>query len=136
MTDTSIREQRDLHVISDNHSLFSVYRSHLIPDLWKTTSGRSTLSILTKLEQYLGENEPTEQLARSFLLQYSTKKPSTQRLYSRVVEKFMNWYIQLPENTPRLHTQHSPKHAVSLLLQAIRAKKTHKSTIERDCIRL
>jgi len=120
-----------------NDTLFALYRTQLVSSLRQMTKQQSILSSLRKLEQYFCGHQPTQELARGFLLQYATMKPSTRRFYNRVVKEFMNWYgdagrIDLNVPTPQdcsVSTQ-----MIEKLLQAIRSKRTHKCSIERDSL--
>ena len=122
----------------ENKRLFSLYRYLLFPFLLKTTNRQAILNVLNKLEQYFCGHQPTPKLASKFLVQYANKKPSTRRLYERVVRGYMEWQRELsdtgnlsPFNTSEIRiTEESLEH----LLSTLKNKKSHKSLIERDSL--
>jgi integrase len=120
------------------NALFVLYRHELAFDHQNKTNWRATASILNKLEQYLNGGPPTQELARSFLLQHSTRRPSTRRFYSRVTKEFMNWYEGLPDSafvSPDARDDHSiSREIIEHLLETVQRKKTHKSCVERDSL--
>ena len=76
----------------DNDGLFTLYDSDLVLRLHNEKNLKDTRKILTEFKQFLNEQKPSSDLAKSYLSQYSDRKPRTLYRYAQMLRVFMKWY--------------------------------------------
>ncbi len=122
----------------NNEDLFKLYDSDLVLRLHNAKNLNDTRKILTRFKESLGDYPPSHDLVKSFLAQYTDRKPRTLYRYAQMLRVFMKWYgepmedfkVKVPKSLPP-YTEDSE---IDRLFHAIENKKTHKNTIVRDCL--
>ncbi len=97
-----------------------------------------TKRLLNQFKAFVGEYPPSLELFTRFFQRYSHLKTSTRARYYFVFSGFFSWYngqklpfrIKAPKHLP----QHVPDEDVEALLSAMKNKKSHKRTVERDIL--
>jgi len=94
--------------------------------------------LLEKFRVFIGEYPPTTELAVKFLGFYKDRKPNTKARYAYMLSAFFNFYngqrLPIKIKTPKILPQDVPTEDFERLEEALRGKKTHKKTIERDIL--
>ena len=93
----------------NNEDRFQLYASDLVLRLHNTKKLADTRKILTRFKEYLGAYPPSPELAKSFLAQYTDRKPRTLYRYAQMLRVFMKWYgepindlkVGIPKTLPR-----------------------------------
>jgi hypothetical protein len=101
--------------LAENPYLFASYDNELVLRLHNAKNLRDTRTILVHFEKHLGDNPPTAELAKSFLVRFADKQPRTLYRYFQMVKAFMKWYgdpiddlrIKVPKSIPK-YTDDSP----------------------------
>ncbi len=121
-----------------NPRLFEQYDAELLLRLHSPKNLSDTRRMLARFGDYLGGMPPSPETAKGFLSQFASRKPRTLYRYTQMIKAFMKWYgepindlrIRVPKTLPP-YTEDAD---VDKVLDAIKAKKTHKGTIVRDCL--
>jgi site-specific recombinase XerD len=99
-----------------------------------------TRRLLNQFREFIGEYPPSIELFTRFFQRYSNLTPSTRARYYYVFSAFFDWYsgqkIPFKIKSPKPLPQHVPDEDLEKLKSAIRNRKTHKRTIERDIMLL
>ena len=122
----------------NNGDLFQLYDSDLVLRLHNAKNLADTRKILTGFKECLGDYPPSPELVKSFLAQYTNRKPRTLYRYAQMLRVFMKWYgepmedfkIKVPKSLP----PYTEDAEIERLYHVIENKKTHKSTIIRDSL--
>ena len=122
----------------NNGDLFELYDSDLVLRLHDAKNLADTRKILTKFKECLGDYPPSPEHVKSFLAQYTDRKPRTLYQYAQMIRLFMKWYgepmdgfkVKIPKTLPP-YTEDSE---VERLLSAIGKKRSHKGCIIRDTL--
>ena len=120
-----------------NDELFQLYETELVLRLRSQKNLEETKKLLQKFKEFLGEYPPSAQLARSFLSQFADRKSSTLRRYATRLRPFMEWYgekLNLKIKTSQSLPPKVRDEEIQKLLEAVKAKTTHKKSIERDTL--
>ncbi|UCG55388.1 MAG: tyrosine-type recombinase/integrase [Dehalococcoidia bacterium] len=123
-----------------NPELFTLYDSELILRIRNARNLDNDRRLLAKFHQYLNSYPPSAELAKGFLVQYTSRKPRTLARYGATIKAFMKWYgepmddfrVKVPKTLPP-YTKDSD---VDKIRHAFKNKKTHKSTIVRETLLL
>jgi len=121
-----------------NEDLFQLYDSDLVLRLHNTKNLADTRKMLTRYREYLGDYPPSPDLVKSFLAQYTNRKPRTLYRYAQMLRVFMKWYgepmedlkVKIPKSLP----PYTEDAEIEKLFHVIENKKTHKGTIVRDIL--
>jgi site-specific recombinase XerD len=121
-----------------NDELFTLYDSDLVLRLRNAKNLSDTRRMLARFQKYLNGYPPSPELARSFLAQFTNRKPRTLYRYTQMIRVFMKWYgeplndliVKVPKSLPS-YTKDSD---VEKLFDAVENKKTHKGCIVRDAL--
>ncbi len=119
-----------------NSELARLYDSELVLKLHNAKNLRDTRNALSRFMSDRGGYPPSPELAKSFLAQYTNRKPRTLYRYAQMIRGFMRWYgepiddvkIKVPKTLPP-YTEDSD---IEKLLAVIPKKRSHKGCIERD----
>ena len=109
-----------------NEGLFQLYDSDLVLRLHSPKNLSDTRKFLANFNQYLGNYPPSPDLAKSFLAQYSNRKPRTLYRYAQMLRMFMKWYgepmddlkVKIPKSLP----PYTEDAQIEKLLHAIKTK--------------
>jgi integrase/recombinase XerD len=123
-----------------NDELFALYEAELILKVHNTRNLENDRRLLAKFHSYLKGSQPSPELAKGFLSQFSGKKPGTLARYAATIKSFMKWYgepmdsfkVKVPKTLPP-YTEDSD---IEKLFTAIENKKSHKGCIVRDSLLL
>jgi len=120
-----------------NDQLFSDYYN-LIANTHTLKSRYEAQRLLDKFKTFLGQFPPTIELAIQFLTQFSDRKLNTRARYCYVIGAFFNWYsgekLPLKIKVPKILPQYVPAEDIDRLIEGIKAKKSHKKSIDRDVL--
>jgi len=122
----------------NNNELFKLYDSDLALRLHNPKNLEDTRKILSEFKQFLNEQKPSTDLAKSYLSRYTDRKPRTLYRYAQMLRVFMKWYgepmsdfkVKRPKSLP----QYIEDDDIEKLFAAIRDKKSHKVVIVRDTL--
>jgi len=121
-----------------NDELFLKYQPELQLKIHNTINLKNDISLLDKFREFLRGSRPSPSLAKEFLARYHQRSLHTQARYAATIKGFMRWYgepvddlkIKVPKNLP----QYVEDDQVEKLLASVRAKKSHKGSIQRDLL--
>ncbi len=119
-----------------NHELFSLYYDHLKVRLTPGQFDQYTL-LLDKYHQFLGDFPPSVELATQFLTRYTNHAQATLVRYAGMIRGFMEWYgesLDIRPTKPKSLPQYVEPSDIEHLINVIRNKNTHKSTVVRDIL--
>jgi integrase len=120
-----------------NDQLFDDYYS-LITNTHAPNPLYEAKRLLGKFQGFLGGFPPTSELAMKFLNQYKDLKPTTRIRYYFVLSAFFKraYGEKLPMTIrqPKILPQYVPGEDIDRLIEAIKGKKSHKKSIERDVL--
>ncbi|MFC1914640.1 tyrosine-type recombinase/integrase [Chloroflexota bacterium] len=122
----------------NNEDLFRLYDSDLVLRLHNEKNLSDTRKLLDRFKQCLGKYPPSHDLVKSFLAQYTNRKPRTLYRYTQMLRVFMKWYgepmddfkVKVPKSLPP-YTENTD---IEKLFHAVENKKTHKNTVIRDSL--
>jgi integrase len=117
-----------------NRELFALYEGELAFHHRSERGLHEAKRILGHFQNYLGEYPPTPELAKSFLATFSNRKPTTMARYVAILKMFLKWYgeeLDIKLRVPKILPSYVEKRDIEKLLEALRAKKSHKNTIGR-----
>ena len=120
-----------------NSELFELYEGELAFRHRSPRGLHEAKRVLGHFQGFLGEYPPSPQLAKSFLSQYIERKPTTIARYAAVLKVFLKWYgeqLDVKIVVPKTLPSYVEKSDVDRLLEAMRTKKTHKKSAERDVL--
>jgi len=120
-----------------NNELFSLYEGELAFHHRSTRGIHEAKRVLNHFHNYLGEFPPTPELAKSFLSTFKDRKPTTIARYAAILKVFLKWYgeeLDINIRVPKILPNYVEKTDIKKLLEALRSKKSHKNTIERDIL--
>jgi hypothetical protein len=75
-----------------NDELFALYEAELILKVHNPRNLENDRRLLAKFHSYLNGSQPSPELAKGFLSQFSGKKPGTLARYATTIKSFMKWY--------------------------------------------
>ena len=119
-----------------NHELFTLYYDHLKVRLTPGQFAQYTL-VLDKYRQFLGEFPPSVELATQFLTRYTNNAQATLVRYAGIIRGFMEWYgesLDIRPTKPKSLPLYVEPSDIEHLIDVIRHKNTHKSTVVRDIL--
>jgi integrase/recombinase XerD len=94
--------------------------------------------LLNKFRSFVGQFPPTTDLAIQFLGQFADLKLNTKARYAFVLSAFFKWYngekLPIKIRVPKILPQYVPNEDIDRLIKAIKGKKSHKKSIERDVL--
>jgi len=120
-----------------NRELFALYDGELVFHHRSERGLHEAKRILGHFHNYLGEYPPTPELAKSFLARFSNRKPTTIARYAAILKVFLKWYgeeLDINIRVPKILPSYVEKGDIERLLEAMRAKRSHKNTIGRDIL--
>ena len=121
-----------------NEELFTSYLAELKLRLRNAKNLKNEINLLIKFKEGLEGLPPSPDLAKSFLSRYTEKKSTTLHRYASTIRSFMKWYgepiddftVKIPKSLP----PYIEDDEIDALLTAIKNKKTHRSTVDRDVL--
>jgi site-specific recombinase XerD len=121
-----------------NEELYQLYDSDLVLRLHNTKDLSDTRKMVTRFLQHLNGFPPSPELAKSFLAQFTDRKPRTVARYAKMIKSFMKWYgepmddfrIKIPRSLP----PYTEDGDIEKLFTTIENKKTHKGCVTRDAL--
>jgi len=121
-----------------NDELFLKYHPELRLRIHNEVNLKNDIVLLDKFREFLGNSRPSPSLAREFISGYHQRSLSTQARYTATIKGFMRWYgepiddlkIKVPKHLP----QYVEDSQIEKLLSAIRNKRSHKHSVERDLL--
>ena len=121
-----------------NEELFRLYTDDLTLRLHNEKNLRDTEMLLKHFQDHLSGEKPSRGGAKAFLTRYAKRKARTLYRYTQAIKAFMNWYgepledirVKVPKSLPP-YTEDAD---IEKLLAAIGSKKSHKRSIDRDCL--
>jgi len=120
-----------------NDQLFSDYYD-VITNTHTPKSLYEAKRLLEHFKAFLGQFPPGTKLAVQFLNQFKDRKLNTKARYSHVLGAFFTWYngekLPIKIRVPKILPQYVPSEDIDRLIQGLKAKKSHKKSIERDVI--
>ncbi len=120
-----------------NGELFALYEGELTFHHRSARGIHEAKRVLNHFHNYLGEFPPTPELAKSFLSQFKERKPTTIARYAAILKVFFKWYgeeLYINIRVPKILPSYVEKADIEKLLEAMRAKRSHKNTIDRDIL--
>lgn len=120
-----------------NNELFSLYEGELAFHHRSARGIHEAKRILNHFHNHIGEFPPTPELAKSFLSTFKDRKPTTIARYVAILKVFLKWYgeeLDINIRVPKMLPSYVEKSDIEKLLEAMRAKKSHRSTIDRDIL--
>jgi len=120
-----------------NRELFALYDGELAFHHRSDRGLHEAKRVLRHFYNYLGEYPPTPELAKSFLSTFSNRKPTTLARYVAILKVFFKWYgeeLDINIRVPKTLPSYVEKSDIEKLLEALRAKKSHRKTIDRDIL--
>ena len=105
-----------------NDELFLKYQPELRLKIHNQINLKNDIALLDKFREFLGDSRPSPSLAKEFLSGCYQRSLSTQARYAAT--------IKVPKHLP----QYVEDDQIEKLLSAIRGKKSHKHSIERDLL--
>ena len=121
-----------------NEELFLKYQPELLLRIHNEINLKNDIALLDKFRGFLGDCRSSPSLAKEFISGYHQRSLSTLARYAATIKGFMRWYggpiddvkIKVPEHLP----QYVKDDQIEKLRSAIRGKKSHKRSIERDLL--
>ena len=120
-----------------NNELFTLYEGELTFHHRSARGIHEAKRVLNHFHNYLGEFPPTPEIAKSFLSTFKDRKPTTIARYSAILKVFFKWYgeeLDINIRVPKILPSYVEKADIEKLLEAMRAKRSHKNTIDRDIL--
>ena len=120
-----------------NNELFALYEGELAFRHRSERGIHEAKRVLNHFHNYLGEYPPTPELAKSFLPIFKDRKPTTIARYAAILKVFLKWYgeeLDINARVPKVLPSYVEKTDIDKLLEALRNKKSHKNTIDRDIL--
>ncbi|MFC1912224.1 tyrosine-type recombinase/integrase [Chloroflexota bacterium] len=120
-----------------NDELFALYEGELTFHHRSARGIHEAKRILGHFHNYLGDYPPTPELAKSFLSSYKECKPTTIARYVAILKVFLRWYgeeLDINIKVPKILPSYVEQSDIEKLLGALRAKRSHKNTIDRDIL--
>ena len=120
-----------------NSELFADYKVELSLGINNERNYIFYCQKLDEFEDYLNGAPPSASLAKKFLSRWRRKAPATFHKYVGIIGGFMKWCgvdLGVKVKVPYIVPEYVSDEDVQKLLAEIRAKKTHKETIERDVL--
>jgi integrase/recombinase XerD len=120
-----------------NNELFALYEGELVFRHRSARALHEAKRVLRHFHNFLGEYPPTPELAKSFLSTFKNRKPTTIARYTQILKVFFKWYgeeLDINIRVPKILPSYVEKSDIEKLLEALRAKKSHKKTIDRDIL--
>ena len=120
-----------------NKELFTLYDGELAFRHRSEKGIQEAKRVLNHFHDYIGEYPPTPELAKSFLSTFKNHKPTTIARYAAIIKVFLKWYgeeLDINIRVPKILPSYVEKKDIDKLLEALRAKKSHKKTINRDLL--
>ncbi len=118
-----------------NNELFALYEGELTFRHRSAKGIHEAKRILKHFHNYLGEFPPSPEIAKSFLSTFRDRKPTTIARYAAILKVFLKWYgeeLDINIRVPKILPSYVEKADVEKLLEAMRAKRSHKNTIDRE----
>jgi integrase len=130
------RRQLDLRQ-KRNQELFALYEGELALHHNSEEALDEAKRILNHFHNYIGEYPPSPELAKSYLSKFKGRKPATKARYGAVLKVFLNWYgeeLDIKLKVPKTLPEYVQRSDIEKLQAAIRSKKSHKRSIDRDLL--
>ncbi|MCP4608383.1 MAG: tyrosine-type recombinase/integrase [Planctomycetes bacterium] len=120
-----------------NGELFTLYEGELTFRHRSARGIHEAKRVLNHFRKYIGEYPPTPELAKSFLSTYKDRKATTIARYAAILKVFFKWYgeeLDINIRVPKVLPSYVEQSDIEKLLEAMKSKRSHKSTIERDIL--
>jgi integrase len=120
-----------------NDELFKLYEGELTFRHRSAKGIHEAKRLIGHFRNYLGEFPPSPELAKSFLAQFKNCKPTTLARYAAIIKVFFKWYgeeLDINIRVPKILPSYVERTDVDKLLEALKSKKSHKKTIDRDLL--
>jgi integrase/recombinase XerD len=123
-----------------NDELFTLYEAELILKVHNSRNLEMERRLLAKFHSHLNGSQPSPELAKGFISQYSSKKPGTLARYAATIKSFMKWCGEPMDNfkvkVPKTLPPYTDNSDIEKLFAAAENKMTHKGSIVRDSLLL
>jgi integrase len=116
-----------------NNELFTLYEGELAFRHRSAKAIHEAKRVLNHFHDYLGEYPPTPELAKSFLSNFSHRKPTTLARYAAELKLFLKWYgedLDINIKVPKTLPSYVEKADIEKLLDAIKSKKSSQSKVD------
>ncbi len=120
-----------------NDELFTLYEGELAFHHRSARGIHEAKRVLGHFRNYLGEYPPTPELGKSFLSTFKDRKATTLPRYAAILKVFFKWYgeeLDINIRVPKILPSYVEKTDIEKLLEALKSKKSHRNTIDRDIL--
>ena len=120
-----------------NTELLQLYDGELALRHRSSRGIKEAKRILGHFHEYIGEFPPSPEIAKAFLAQFTTRKPTTLARYTAILKMFFKWYgedLDINIRVPKILPTYVDRKDIDKLLEAMRYKKTHKKNVQRDLL--
>jgi len=120
-----------------NSQLFEAYDAQLLSKHPSAKGLYEDRRLLKHFRDFLGEFPPTPEMGKQYLAQFSNRKPATLARYSATLKLFFDWYgepLGMKVKVPRKLPNYVEEDDIDRLIEAIKAKETHKKSGNRDVL--
>ena len=120
-----------------NDELFALYEGELAFHHRSDGGLQEAKRVLNHFHRYLGEFPPTPEIAKSFLSTFKDRKTTTIARYAAIIKVFFKWYgeeLDISVRVPKVLPSYVEKEDIEKLIEALRYKKSHRKTIDRDIL--
>ncbi len=120
-----------------NEQLFSQYY-RILENSHAEKSRYEAKRLLEKFRAFLGQYPPSTELATQFLASFKDRKLNTRARYTFTISAFFRWYsgekLPFKAKVPKILPQYVPDEDIERLIARIKAKKSHKKSLDRDVL--
>jgi len=120
-----------------NSQLFEAYDAQLLSKHPSAKGLYEDRRLLKHVRDFLGEFPPTPEIGKQYLAQFSNRKSATLARYSATLKLFFDWYgepLGMKVKVPRKLPNYVEEDDIDRLIEAIKAKETHKKSVNRDVL--
>ncbi len=120
-----------------NEELFQEYDAELKLRLRNAKDLNDHRRMLDKFRKNIGDYPPSVALAKSFLSQYTDRKPRTLARYTKMIGGLMKYLgepLDITVKVPKSLPEYIKDNDIEKLKTAVKNKKSHKSCIVRDLL--
>ncbi|MFC1950982.1 tyrosine-type recombinase/integrase [Chloroflexota bacterium] len=120
-----------------NEELFELYRDNLVFRWNSDHTLKEARRIITRFEDYLAGRQPSEELAKRYLAQFTTLQNTTAYRYVAIIGQFMKWYgepLDIKVKVPKPLPQTVDPKDVDAIIEAMWGRDTRRDLIERDVL--
>jgi len=120
-----------------NGELFARYDRELLLRLRSKDALYEARRFLGHFRKFLSGRPPTVDLAKEFLVQFAERSTNTRYRYTSLIKSFMAWYgekLDVKVKVPKQLPEYVEEEDIEKLIAAMRGRKTHKKSIERDVL--